>query len=89
MDKKVTGIIAYIGLIGWFIAYIAGDRVGAKFHLNQALVLALAELIVSWIPVVGGILGLVLFIFAIMGIVSAAKEEEKELPLIGGIKILK
>lgn len=89
MDKKVTGIIAYIGLIGWIIAYIAGDRVGAKFHLNQALVLALAELIVSWIPVVGGILGLVLFIFAIMGIVSAAKEEEKELPLIGGIKILK
>ena len=89
MDKKVTGIIAYIGLIGWIIAYIAGDREGAKFHLNQALVLALAELIVSWIPVVGGILGLVLFIFAIMGIVSAAKEEEKELPLIGGIKILK
>ena len=89
MDKKVTGIIAYIGLIGWIIAYIAGDREGAKFHLNQALVLALAELIVSWIPVVGGILGLVLFIFAIVGIVSAAKEEEKELPLIGGIKILK
>lgn len=89
MDKKVTGIIAYIGLIGWLIAYLAGDKEGAKFHLNQALVLALGELIVGWIPVIGGILSLVLFIFAIMGIVSAAKEEEKELPLIGGIKILK
>ena len=89
MDKKVTGIIAYIGLIGWLIAYLAGDKEGAKFHLNQALVLALGELIVGWIPVVGGILSLVLFIFAIMGIVSAAKEEEKELPIIGGIKILK
>lgn len=89
MDKKVTGIIAYIGLIGWLIAYLAGDKEGAKFHLNQALVLALGELIVGWIPVIGGILSFVLFIFAIMGIVSAAKEEEKELPLIGGIKILK
>ena len=89
MDKKVTGIIAYIGLIGWLIAYLAGDKEGAKFHLNQGLVLALGELIVGWIPVVGGILSLVLFIFAIMGIVSAAKEEEKELPIIGGIKILK
>lgn len=89
MDKKVTGIIAYIGIVGWLIAYLAGDKEGAKFHLNQALVLALGELIVGWIPVVGGIVSLILFIFAIMGIVAAANDEEKELPLIGQIKILK
>lgn len=89
MDKKVTGILAYIGLIGWLIAYLAGDKEGAKFHLNQALVLWIAELICAIIPCIGWILEIVLLVLAIMGIISAAKEEEKPLPIIGGIKLLK
>ncbi len=39
MDKKTTGIIAYITWIGWIVAFCAGDKEGAKFHLNQALVI--------------------------------------------------
>lgn len=95
MDSKATGIVAYISIIGWIIAYFAGDREGAKFHLNQALVVDLAMIILSIlarIPIVGliaGLLDLVLFVFWIMGIVYAAKQEEKELPLLGMIKILK
>ncbi len=95
MDKKVTGIIAYLGLIGWLIAYLVGDKEGAKFHLNQALVLAIAGIIgsaIGVVPFVGdlvsAIVGVVVFVFAIMGIVAAAKDEEKELPIIGQIKIL-
>lgn len=94
MDKKATGIVAYITIIGWLIAYIAGDKEGAKFHLNQGLVLSIAMLVVSaisWVPVIrifSGILSLILFIFMIMGIIYAAKEEDKELPLIGGVKLL-
>lgn len=38
MDKKTTGIVSYITLIGWLIAFCAGDKEGAKFHLNQSLV---------------------------------------------------
>ena len=45
MDKKATGIIGYIGLIGFLVAYLAGDQQGAKFHLNQALVLHIATAI--------------------------------------------
>lgn len=97
MDKKVTGIVAYITWIGLLIAFLAGDREGAKFHLNQALVITLAGIalgIIGWLPipfigVVIWIAQIVLFVFAIMGLISAVKEEEKELPLIGGIKILK
>ena len=99
MDSKATGIVAYISIIGWIIAYFAGDREGAKFHLNQALVLDLSMIVVSFatsilafIPLlgglVGGLLGLAMFVLWIMGIVYAAKEEEKELPLIGMIKLL-
>ena len=41
MDKKVTGIVAYLSWIGLIIAFCAGDKEGAKFHLNQALVIFL------------------------------------------------
>ena len=42
MDAKTTGIVAYITWIGLVIAFVLGDREGAKFHLNQALVIWLA-----------------------------------------------
>ena len=37
MDKKVTGIVAYLTIIGWVVAFLVGDKEGAKFHMNQAL----------------------------------------------------
>ena len=39
MDKKTTSWVSYITFIGWIIAYLAGDKEGAKFHLNQSLVI--------------------------------------------------
>ena len=92
MDKKVTGIVGYIGFIGWIIAYLAGDNEGAKFHLNQALVLNIAAIIsvvLTWIPLVGLVLNIAMLVFWILGIVAAIKEEEKEIPIIGQIKLLK
>lgn len=95
MDKKATGIVAYITLIGWLVAFFAGDKEGAKFHLNQALVLIIANVVVGvlgvipFVNIVAGILGIFVFVCWIIGLIAACKEEEKEIPLIGGIKILK
>ena len=96
MDKKVTGIVAYVTWIGWIVAFCAGDKEGAKFHLNQALVLWIINIamsVLSFIPVIGAIAGFIVGIFVfvcwILGLISAIKEEEKELPLIGKIQILK
>ena len=101
MNKKITGIVSYITIIGWIIAFLAGDKEGAKFHLNQSLVINLASLInnlilssiLGMIPVIGGILNLVIsvaiLVFWVLGLVAAIKEEEKEVPYIGKIKILK
>ena len=47
MNKKTTGIIAYITWIGWIVAFCAGDKEGAKFHLNQALVILIGQIIAS------------------------------------------
>lgn len=95
MSKKATGIVAYITLIGWLVAFFAGDKEGAKFHLNQALILLIANLvcsILSYVPVVKYVVWIIqifLFVCWIIGLIAACKEEEKQIPLIGGIQILK
>ncbi len=95
MDKKVTGIVSYLTWIGWIVAFVAGDKQGAKFHLNQSLVLMLASLVtgvLAWIPVVDKvvwILNIALFVLWVLGFIAAIKDEEKEIPLLGSIKLLK
>ncbi len=87
MDTKTTGIIAYITWIGWLVAFLAGDKEGAKFHLNQALVILLFSLL-GVIPLIGWIWEIFIFVCWILGLIAAVNEEEKEVPLIGRIRIL-
>lgn len=110
MDKKITGVVAYLTWIGLLVAYIAGDREGAKFHINQALVILLAGTllgiatgilsILTGIPLLGWIVaivvglislvgGIFLFICWLMGLIYAVQEQEKEVPILGKIKLLK
>lgn len=88
MDAKTTGIVAYLTWIGLLIAVLAGDKEGAKFHVNQALVILLFSLL-SVIPCIGWIWGIFMIVCWIMGLIAAINEEEKEVPLIGKIRILK
>jgi len=88
LDAKTTGIVAYITWIGLLIAIILGDREGAKFHVNQALVIWLAGLLGA-IPCLGWIWGIFCFICAVMGFIAAINGEEKSVPLLGKIKLLK
>lgn len=89
MDTKTTGIVAYITWIGLLIAFLAGDKEGAKFHLNQGLVLVIASVICGIIPFLGWAAEIFVFVCTIIGIVGAVQGEEKEMPLLGKIKILK
>ena len=65
-----------------------GRPEGAKFHLNQALVIWLAGLL-SFIPCIGWLWGIFCFICAVMGFISAVNGEEKAVPLLGQIRLLK
>ena len=100
MDTKTTSWVSYVTFIGWIVAMCAGDKEGAKFHLNQSLVIWLgfaavyvANFILIFIPIIGWLAVLAAYIFLfvmwIMGLIAAINQEEKELPLIGKIKILK
>ena len=88
MDTKTTSWVAYLSWIGLLIAFCAGDKQGAKFHLNQALVIFLFTLL-SVIPFIGWIWFIFCCVCWIMGLIAAIQQEEKEVPLIGKIKILK
>lgn len=96
MDTKTTSIVAYISLIGTIIAFVAGDKEGARFHINQALVIMLGSIacsIITIIPVVGAIIGGIGSIFVlvcwVMGLIAAINQEEKEVPVLGKIQLLK
>ena len=88
MDAKTTSIVAYLTWIGLIIAICAGDKEGAKFHINQALVILLFSLL-SIIPCIGWIWGIFMVVCWIMGLIAASNQEEKEVPLIGKIRIIK
>lgn len=87
MNKKTTSIVAYITPVGLLIAFLAGDRRGARFHLNQALVIFLFALL-SAVPYAGWIWGVFMCICWVLGLVYAVEQKNKEVPLIGKIHIL-
>lgn len=105
MNKKVTAILSYCTIFGWLVAFIGGDKENAKFDLNQGLVIGLATVaaivtgaLVSLIPVAVIRLFFDLAVWAVeaacvicsvFGIVNSAKGEEKELPIVSKLQILK
>ena len=96
MDNKTLSIVSYITLIGWAVAYFLGKENAnplLKYHLRQSLGLALVSIVfnivtgilVSILPFLA-LLGYVGFIFLallIIGIINAANEVQKPLPIIG------
>ena len=96
MNAKLTSIISYLTIVGWFVAFIFGDRDDelAEFHLNQGLVLGIVEIVVSAILTVLGklwligflagilstLLGVVFLVLMIIGIVNAANEAKSRCP---------
>ena len=87
MDKRTTDVVCYITWVGLVIAFIMGDRERSKFHLNQSLVLNLAATVFGWIPFVGWALSLFCVVCWFIAIVNAVQGVEREVPLMGQIKL--
>lgn len=99
MSNKILAIISYFSILGWLISFFASNTKRDKlvsYHLEQALGLAIISIILSVaflflanivavLSYVGLAINIVLFILFIIGVLNAAKEEEKPLPLIGNL----
>lgn len=100
----IVAYISFIGLIIAFAAgtreqskfHMNQSLVLVITEIVLSVVSGIAGGIVGIIPILGlilslvaGVCSIVCFVFMILGIMNAAKGEEKPLPLIGGIQILK
>jgi len=87
-EKNIgMAVICYI----WILVLIplltdAKNDPFVKFHIKQGIVLLVVSIIVgaiSWIPVVGWLLGIAVFVVWLIGIINAASGKEQPLPVIG------
>ena len=101
MSNKAIGIVAYITIIGWIIAFIVHKGKDDKspqagFHIEQSLGLIITAVAVSIIgqilTSIIGILGLLFMIVNlgvlvlwVIGLINAINEKQEPIPLIGPI----
>jgi len=96
MDNKTLAIVSYITLIGWLVSYFNGKEKAnnlLKYHLRQSLGLLIVSIIINvLLNIVVMILpslsvlvyvSVLFFVLLIIGIINAANEVEKPLPIIG------
>ena len=83
-ENKLWAVLAYLGVLVLIPLLAKKDSKFSQFHAKQGLVLLIGWFAV-WIPIIGLLLGIVIFFLAIMGILNAASGEAKPLPIIGDV----
>jgi len=84
-DGKNIGIISHVYWIGWIIAVIMNNSNKTElgsFYIRQNLGLFLLSFFV-WIPFLGWVLGIVIFIAWVMSLISSLSGEKKPSFLLG------
>jgi len=91
-DPRIISLIAYITLMGWFIALILNNPKNeqASFHIRQALGVNLIFLVGSMffiIPILGWIIGMTFyiasFLFWLYGFSLAWEGDQDNVPIVG------
>ncbi len=99
-NQTLMGILAYLGVFA-LIPYLVKDQTPfVRAHAVRGMNLLLLEVIAvvaagifSWIPVLGdilsGLVGLASFVLSLIGIINVANKDDKDLPFIGTIRLIK
>ncbi|PHQ55457.1 MAG: hypothetical protein COC16_05160 [Lutibacter sp.] len=94
INGKTIAVISYITWIGTLIAFLINNsqrNLFASFHIRQAIGISAFSLINSFILLnyidlwIVGSIGMVLFVFRIIGIMGALKNEERKIPFIADL----
>ena len=83
-ENKLWAFLGYLGILCLIPLLAKKDSRFAQFHAKQGLVMLIGYFFV-WIPIVGWLLGIVLFVFWIMAIISVFSGQMKPLPIIGDL----
>ena len=99
-NETLMGILAYLGILA-LVPYLVKDQsTFVHAHAVRGMNLFLLEVIawvavgiLSWVPVLNDVLssvvGLASFVFSLIGIIYVANHEDKDLPLIGSVRLIK
>lgn len=99
-NNKIMALLSYIGFL-WLIPMLAAkESKFAQYHVNQGIILTIvgviagvAGVVIGLIPILGIILTFVIslipFVGMILGIMNAVQGKAKELPFVGGYRIIK
>ena len=101
MSNKAIGIISYITIIGWIIAFVLhkskDDRSTATgFHIEQslgliitafalAIISAIMTSVVSALSILFTIINVALIVLWVIGLINAIQEKQQPIPVIGPI----
>jgi uncharacterized membrane protein len=84
-EDNTVAILSYT-FVGWIVAFVLYGKnkteLGA-FHLRQSLGLYLTSIVLLWIPTIGWILNVLVFLFWIIGLIYAIQREKKTVPIAG------
>ncbi len=91
-NEKTIGIIAYLSLIGWIIAFVMhnGNKTEyGAFHLRQMLGILIVGILLN---VIGSVVGIAIlayilqgasFVLWLLGFIGAIQGEKKLVPVLG------
>lgn len=80
-DEKIWALLSYLWVLSIVVLAMKKDDSFIRFHANQGALLFAISLI-GIIPGIGQIIGLIVAIFAIVGMIKAYGGEKWELPLV-------
>jgi len=88
-NGQMLAVVSYLTLIGWIIAFVMYQNDKSElaiYHIRQSLgilIIGIIGWIVFWIPILGWLAAIFLFVMWLMGIIYAAQGEMKPVPLLG------
>src|SRR3989344_1321421 len=81
-DNKIMAALSYIWILSIIFLLVKKDSPFVQFHAKQAVVIFAASFIFGFIPVLGWLANVVLFVFSIMGIINAYQGKSAKLPIV-------
>lgn len=84
-DSNLMAALSYLWLLSVVMLVIKKDDPFVLFHAKQGLVLFLGSIALWFIPILGWLLQLAIFVMVVIGFIKALSGEKYQLPVVGAI----
>lgn len=82
-DNRVLAAVSYLWIVSVIALLVKKDSKFVVFHAKQGLILFIVSIILSFIPILGWLLNIIVLVFVIMGVVKALDRQWYKVPLVG------